>query len=213
MKTIVYLYTLLAVQLLFSQTDYNNLAKNAPLLQSFTTPETYFPKVGYDELYDYDYEFEANKNFPMQEANAVFTSNFEYFDKQSYYFTIGKIETTSQYALIYYAVEKNSMNGSLEGTYYAAIFNSNKKMIHNFSIGTQYSFAKDVRDHVILDKRIFQSDIIKKDKAIVFTTTLTMNKLVRMPETNELTTQSITREQFYFNENGQRIDNFSPKML
>ena len=194
MKKIGLLLLLLA-NVGFAQKDFSKLKNEFKDIKlPFETTKDYFPKIGYDALYDVEIDFEPNKNGLVSEITSIFKENGMYYNKSSRYFSVGKFNYNDFTFIIYYIVETHHSDGHLESYYSMDMYDSNGNWKNNFIIGGNHYKLNYMKNPVTAYEDKTQTKIEVEKGNLVIKKSMVQNNYVRTPEEMKLTKSTTTQE-------------------
>lgn len=194
MKKIVVLFIVVA-NFGFAQENFSKLEKEFKDIKlPYETTKDYFPKIGYDALYDVEIDFEPNKSGLISEITSSFKDNGKYYNENSRYFSVGKFEYSNFTFIVYYMVTKFNSDGHLESYYNVDMYDSNGKWKNNFVIGENRYKLNYIKDPVTAYEDKTQTKIEVKNGNLVINKLMLQNNYVRTPEEMKLTKSTTTKE-------------------
>lgn len=203
MKKIVVLFIVVA-NFGFTQENFSKLEKEFKDIKlPYETTKDYFPKIGYDALYDVEIDFEPNKSGLISEITSSFKDNGKYYNENSRYFSVGKFEYGNFTFIVYYMVTKFNSDGHLESYYNVDMYDSNGKWKNNFVIGENHYKLNYMKDPVTAYEDKTQTKIEVEKGNLVIKKFMIQNNYVRTPEEMKLTKSTTTKETITIDSNGK----------
>lgn len=195
MKKILFLIIIVLTQVSFAQNKFSKLEKE---FKSITLPyestKDFFPKIGYDELYDVEVDFVPNEGGLISEITKTFKDNGEYYNSNSRYFSVGKFKFNELTFLIYYVVTKHNSDGHLESMYFIDMYDKSRNWKNNFVIGEDRYKLNYTKDPVTANEYKIQTSIKKISDNLVINSNIIKTDYVRTPEEMKVVKTSTNRE-------------------
>lgn len=203
MKKIVLLFLVMA-NLAVAQKNFSQLEKDFKVIKlPYETTKDYYPKIGYDALYDVEVDFEPNKNGLISEITSNFKENGMYYNKNSRYFSVGKFKYNDFTFIIYYNVETHHSDGHLESYYTMDMYDASGTWKNNFIIGENHYKLNYMKDPVTAYEDKTQTKIEVEKGNLVIKKFMIQNNYVRTPEEMKLTKSTTTKETITIDSNGK----------
>ncbi|MEZ4787613.1 MAG: hypothetical protein R2790_07010 [Flavobacterium haoranii] len=194
MKKIVLFFVVMA-NIGFAQKNFSKLEKEFKEIKlPYETTKDYYPKIGYDALYDVEVDFEPNKNGLVSEITSNFKDNGEYYNKNSRYFSVGKFKYSNFTFIVYYIVETHHSDGHLESYYNMDMYDANGTWKNSFVIGQNHYKLNYMKDPVTAYEDITQTSIKVENRNLIIKKSMIQNNYVRTPEEMKLTKSITTKE-------------------
>lgn len=193
MKKIV-LFLLFITNIGFAQKNFSKLENEFKDINlPFETAKDYYPKIGYDALYDVEIDFKA-ENGLVSEITSNFKENGMYYNSNSRYFSVGKFKFNNFTFIIYYIVTKHNSDGHLESYYNMDMYDTNGTWINSFVIGENRYQLNYTKDPVIAYEDISQTNIKIEKGNLIINKLMIQNNYVRTPDEMKLTKSTTTNE-------------------
>lgn len=193
MKKIVLLF-LVMVNLSFAQKDFSKLVKDFKEIKlPYVTTKDYYPKIGYDALYDVEIDFKQ-ENGLESEITSNFKENGMYYNSNSRYFSVGKFKFNDLTFIIYYIVVKHNSDGHLESYYNMDMYDASGTWKNSFVIGENRYQLNYMKDPVTAYEDITQTNIQIENGNLVIKKSMVQNNYVRTPDEMKLTKSIPTKE-------------------
>lgn len=194
MKKNVLLFLFLA-NIGFAQKNFSMLEKDFRNINlPFETSKDYYPKIGYDALYDVENEFVPNQGGLVSEITLNFKENGMYYNSNSNYFSVGKFAYSNFTFIIYYIVTKHNSDGHLESYYNMDMYDSTGNWKNSFVIGENRYQLNYMKDPVTAYEDIIQTKIKVEKGNLVIKKSMVQNNYVRTTDEMKLTESSSTNE-------------------
>lgn len=193
MKKIVLLF-LVMVNLSFAQKDFSKLVKDFKEIKlPYVTTKDYYPKIGYDALYDVEIDFKQ-ENGLESEITSNFKENGMYYNSNLRYFSVGKFKFNDLTFIIYYIVVKHNSDGHLESYYNMDMYDASGTWKNSFVIGENRYQLNYMKDPVTAYEDITQTNIQIENGNLVIKKSMVQNNYVRTPDEMKLTKSTPTKE-------------------
>ncbi|MBD3724072.1 MAG: hypothetical protein IE891_04650 [Flavobacteriaceae bacterium] len=193
MKKIVLFFVVMA-NIGFAQKKFSKLEKEFKEIKlPFETSKDYYPKIGYDALYDVEVDFKA-ENGLVSEITSNFKENGMYYNSNSRYFSVGKFKFNNFTFIIYYIVTKHNSDGHLESYYNMDMYDVNGTWKNSFVIGENRYKLNYMKDPVTAYEDKTQTKIEVEKGNLVIKKFMIQNNYVRTPDEMKLTKSTTTTE-------------------
>ena len=160
----------------------------------YESTKDYYPKIGYDALYDVEIDFIPNEGGLVSEITSNFKENGMYYNSNSRYFSVGKFKFNNFTFIIYYIVTKHNSDGHLESYYNMDMYDVNGTWKNSFVIGENRYKLNYMKDPVTAYEDISQTNIKIEKGNLLINKLMIQNNYLRTPEEMKLTKSTTANE-------------------
>src|SRR5690606_22496359 len=195
MNKITFLLIIVVTQVAIAQNKFSKLEKEFKSISlPYESSVDFFPKIGYDALYDVEVDFVPNEGGLTSEITSVFKDNGEYYNSNSRYFSVGKFKFNELTFLIYYVVTKHNSDGHLESMYFMDMYDKTGNWKNSFVIGESNYKLNYTKDPVTANEYTVQTSIKTINGSLVINSNMKRTDYVRTPDEMKVTKTSSNKE-------------------